>query len=82
MNNSDLQSILDNCPRMVAVFMVMKACGELTKGDIVYWNWRGTFVSHRGDVNIKIPNLEFVGYAPTVMLGDHQWPNLAETVDR
>ena len=83
MKQNKLQQALDNCPRMVAVFMVNQGGDDCRAGDIIYWNWeRNIFTSHYRDVNVKPENLEFIGYAPTLDLNGHQWPNMCELMER
>jgi len=77
-----LNEILDNCPKMVPVFMVIDGAPGVRGGDIVYWDWVGTFRSHYRDVTTEISNLDFLGYAPILNLDDHPWPNMRELMHR
>lgn len=81
MNTEDLEGIIKDCPRVVAVFMLNKDFENMNEGDVVYWSWRKTFRSHHADVDIPPKLLKFVGYAPTSMLNGHNWPNLSMMID-
>ena len=71
-------TILEDCPRMVPVFMVNCHCEYAKTGDLVYWSWNETLVSRQGEVKINKDDLDFIGYAPIRDLHGEAWPNVCK----
>lgn len=80
MDKGVFNQVLEDCPRVVPVFMVIEKCDCASQGEYVYWSWTMEMMSHRGPVKIKPSKLEFIGYAPIISLANHLWPNTAQLI--